>query len=155
MTQPSPSNQPHGQTSQSGSRPRALTPQELAAIPKPVQASTAASVSKTQAAPSQTITPSPAVRGQKAPTLQPGKAESAGSGGGEYITALWSDNEDRNVWVRVIRADGTDLGWIKLSNASESGTVALSLLASYAKLAQDIVVCVQGNDGLIHEFYAY
>jgi hypothetical protein len=62
---------------------------------------------------------------------------------------------DRNVWVYVVRTDGTDLGWIKLSNASESGTVAMSMLASYAKLAQDIVVCPQGSDQLIHEFYAW
>jgi hypothetical protein len=54
-----------------------------------------------------------------------------------------------------MRADGTDLGWIKLSNASESGTVAMSMLASYAKQAQDIVVCTQGSDELIHEFYAW
>jgi hypothetical protein len=89
-----------------------------------------------------------------APTLRP---QSAGSGGGAgtkwlssvHITAVWSINQDRNAWVYV---DTT--GWVKLSNASDSGIVTLTLLATLARLTGEAVSCRQESDGMVHEIYA-
>jgi hypothetical protein len=89
-----------------------------------------------------------------APTLRPQSAGAAGGAGTQWlssvhITALWSINQDRNFWVYL---DTT--GWVKLSNASDSGIAALTMLASYAKLSGEAVTCRQESDGMIHEIYA-
>jgi hypothetical protein len=82
------------------------------------------------------------------------KPEAAGGAAGTIwnkdaiINASWSINEDKNSWVSI-----ANIGWIKLSNASNSGNIALSMLASYAKLMGSIVYYRQEDDGMIHEFY--
>ncbi len=65
-----------------------------------------------------------------------------------HITAVWSINQDRNAWVYV---DTT--GWVKLSNASDSGIVTLTLLATLARLTGEAVTCRQESDSMIHEIY--
>ena len=138
MTQ-SPGNQP-----QQPARPADLTAAQkagLSAGPRPAVAPTGST---------KTL---PANAGA-APTLRP---QSAGSGGGTgtkwlsgvHITAVWSINQDRDACVYV---DTT--GWVKLSNASDSGIVALTLLATLARLTKEAVTCRQESDGMIHEIYA-
>ena len=66
------------------------------------------------------------------------------------INALWSINQDKNSWVGV-----ANVGWIKLSNASDSGIVSLTQLASHAKQMGSTVYYRQEDDGMIHEFYVW
>jgi hypothetical protein len=103
---------------------------------------------------------------QAAPSAAPPKgagrvaasAGAAGAAGGagttwsqnQTINALWSINEDRNSWVGV-----AGIGWVKLSNASDSGIVALTVLGAHAKQLQTIVNYRQEDDGMIHEIYAW
>jgi hypothetical protein len=133
-----------GNQQQPLSRPVDLTPAEKAALSNRAP-SVAAPTGSTQIPPAKV---------GAVPTLRP---QSAGSGGGAgttwlssvHITAVWSMNQDRNSWVYV---DST--GWVKLSNASDSGIVALTMLATYARLSQEAVSCRRESDGMIHEIYA-
>lgn len=66
------------------------------------------------------------------------------------INALWSINQDKNSWVGI-----TGIGWKKLSTASESGIVALTMLASHAKEKNSLVYYREESDAMIHEFYVW
>jgi hypothetical protein len=66
------------------------------------------------------------------------------------ITALWTINQDRNSWMHI---DGT--GWKRLSNASESGVVAMTRLAANARERGSTVVYRDEADGLVHEIYVW
>jgi hypothetical protein len=66
------------------------------------------------------------------------------------LNALWCINEDRNSWIGV-----TGIGWLKLSNASDSGIVALTMFSSHAKQLGSTVDYRQEDDGMIHEMYAW
>jgi len=50
------------------------------------------------------------------------------------VTTLGSSNQDRNkVWMYIRdNSTNTDIGWVRLSSTSESGQVALNMLASSA-----------------------
>ena len=47
------------------------------------------------------------------------------------------------------------VGWVKLSNASDSGIVAMTMLASHAKEKQSRFDYRQEADGMIDEIYAW
>ena len=66
------------------------------------------------------------------------------------INALWIINQDKNSWAGV-----ANVGWLKLSNASDSGIVSLTQLASHAKQMGSTVYYRQEDDGMIHEFYVW
>jgi hypothetical protein len=66
------------------------------------------------------------------------------------VNALWSINEDRNSWVGI-----ANVGWVKLSTASDSGVVALTELAAHAYQRQHVISSRTENDGMIHEIYAW
>jgi hypothetical protein len=66
------------------------------------------------------------------------------------VNALWSINQDKNAWMGIV-----NVGWQKLSNASESGTMSLNLLASHAKALQTQINYRTENDGMVHEIYAW
>lgn len=66
------------------------------------------------------------------------------------VSSLWSINQDRNSWVGI---DG--VGWQKLSSASDSGIVALSMLAGHARQAGSCYVYRIEDDGMIHETYIW
>lgn len=68
----------------------------------------------------------------------------------QHIDWLWTINEHCNAWVGV---SGT--GWVKLSNASESGIVALTILAAHAKQMHTSATIRQEADGMIHEMYVW
>lgn len=66
------------------------------------------------------------------------------------IDALWSINQDKNSWMGV-----AGIGWQKLSNASDSGIVALTMLASHAKQSGSGIYYRTEDDGMVHEIYAW
>lgn len=68
----------------------------------------------------------------------------------QTITGLWTINQDRNTWMWV-----NNIGWKKLSTASESGIVALTKLASHAKQVGSIVNFRDESDGMVHEMYVW
>ncbi len=133
-------------------RPVDLTPQELAAAATPGQTITQPAVLGQGVALSVLV---PSSQGHPTPSHLPGETEARANAVGTqwfsntHISALWGNNQDRNSWVLV-----ENTGWVKLSTASDSGVVALTMLASYAKLSQHVVSCFKGNDGMIHEIYA-
>ena len=66
------------------------------------------------------------------------------------INALWSINQDKNSWI-----SDASLGWKKLSNASDSGIVALTILSSHAKQLGSTVYYRTDDDGMVHEIYVW
>jgi hypothetical protein len=66
------------------------------------------------------------------------------------ITALWSINQNRNSWAHIM-----GIGWKKLSNKCDSGSIALTVLASSAKLTQTPVNYREEADKMIHEMYVW
>ena len=100
-----------------------------------------------------------AAQSQSGPTMEPPQAV-ASSGGGQgvgawnnnkKITAVWSINENRNVWVAI-----EGVGWKRLSTASDSATEALTIISALAKQTQSPYVNYRDEaDGLIHEMYVW
>lgn len=93
------------------------------------------------------------------PTMDPPPTSGAAAGAqavgtwnsNKKITALWSMNQNRNVWVAI---DG--VGWKKLSTASDSATEALGIISAVAKQTQSPYVSYREEaDGMIHEMYVW
>ena len=88
----------------------------------------------------------------------PAKLQGAAAVGGagtvwnnnQLVNALWTINQDRNSWVAI-----QGVGWVKLSPGSDTGVVALTMLAAHAKQLQTPVNYRTENDGMIHEIYAW
>lgn len=147
MTPSSPGNLP------SLAQPRDLTAEELAAL-------------KAGAATAHTVSPTdltavlPPVSGQATPSATPVHPTASAVQGAttwnsdSRVSALWTINQDRNSWV-YITSGGTNVGWEKLSTASESGTIALTVLAGHAKELQRRFDYRQEGDGEIHEIYVW
>lgn len=99
-----------------------------------------------------------------APTAQPPASVLAAVGAGgaaagattttwlnnQKVTALWSIAENRNSWIAL-----SGIGWAKLANNSDTAVVALTMIASHAKVLQTVVNCRQEADSMIHEMYAW
>jgi hypothetical protein len=66
------------------------------------------------------------------------------------IVNQWTINQDRNSWIGVA---GT--GWQKLSNASDSGCVSLTMLAASALITKASVNYRTEADGMVHEIYVF
>lgn len=66
------------------------------------------------------------------------------------INTLWSINQDKNSWIGDVA-----LGWKKLSNSSESGIVALTMLSSHAKQLGSAVDYRTEDDNMVHEMYVW
>jgi hypothetical protein len=104
--------------------------------------------------------------GSGAPTATPpaGKSVKAGGAGApgsagavktvwnnsQIVNALWTINQDRNSWLGI-----QGVGWLKLSTASDTGVVALTVLASHAKQMQTVINYRVEDDGMVHEIYAW
>jgi glycine cleavage system protein P-like pyridoxal-binding family len=69
---------------------------------------------------------------------------------GQKITALWSNNANRNSWVYV-----ANIGWKKLADNSDSAVVALNVLAAHAQLKGTVVNYREDADTKIHEIYVW
>ena len=87
-----------------------------------------------------------ATAGGTAPSAAPG-VRGRRRGGGDLAEAtlpacagLWSINEDRNCWIYI-----DTVGWRKLSTTSESGLVALNMLAANAYQQNAVASCLRGR----------
>jgi hypothetical protein len=69
---------------------------------------------------------------------------------GKLVTALWSINQNRNVYICI-----SGVGWKKLANNSDSAIVALNILGTSARLTQTTVNYREEADGMIHEIYVW
>ncbi|HEX7395831.1 MAG TPA: hypothetical protein VF313_12965 [Anaerolineaceae bacterium] len=93
--------------------------------------------------------------GNAMPTALP--PETAISAGGvttwqssKLVTALWSINQNRNVFLYI-----AGVNWKKLANNSDSAIVALNILGASARVTQTIVNYREEADGMIHEMYVW
>ncbi len=66
------------------------------------------------------------------------------------IVDQWTINQDRNSWIGV-----AGIGWQKLSTASDSGCVALTMIASNALITKASVNYRTESDGMVHEIYVF
>lgn len=66
------------------------------------------------------------------------------------ITATWCKNENRNSWVYI-----PGLGWKKLADGSDTGIVALTMLAAHAKQLNRNVNAYVGADNKISQMYVF
>jgi hypothetical protein len=66
------------------------------------------------------------------------------------IVNQWTINQDRNSWIGV-----AGIGWQKLSTASDSGCVSLTMLAANALLSKASVNYRTESDGMVHEIYVF
>jgi hypothetical protein len=93
---------------------------------------------------------------QMEPTLLPPQSEGKTAGGvtawqnSQKITALWSNNANRNVWAYV-----ANVGWKKMADNSDSAVVAFNVLAAHAKLKGSTVNYRDEADGKVHEIYVW
>ncbi len=90
---------------------------------------------------------------EAAPSLQPAAGVAAGISAwhkNKKITGLWSINQNRNSWVHIA---GT--GWKKLANNSDTGVVALTMLAAHARVKNSNVNLREENDGMVREMYVW
>jgi len=69
---------------------------------------------------------------------------------GKRITSQWTINQDRNSWIGV-----AGIGWQKLSRASDSGCVSLTMLAGNALITKAYVSYRTESDGMVHEMYVF
>jgi hypothetical protein len=90
------------------------------------------------------------------PPSSPKPVEATKSGGttvmspAATINALWCINEDKNTWI-----NDPAVGWKKLSNLSDSGNVALTMLSGHAKQQGSTVYYRTEDDDLVHEMYVW
>lgn len=92
--------------------------------------------------------------GASAPTLQPPVAAAGGFTGtwqsSKTITALWSINQNRNVWAFV-----AGVGWVKLLDSSDNIIMQLTMLTANAKETGGQVSYRTEADGMMHEIYVW
>jgi len=69
---------------------------------------------------------------------------------GVTVDALWSINQVRNAFMRVVV-----VGWVKLYNGSDGAFTALTTLASQARQTGRPVNYRQEADGMAHEIYLW
>jgi hypothetical protein len=68
----------------------------------------------------------------------------------KHVVNQWTINQDRNSWIGI-----SGIGWQKLSTASDSGCVALTMLASNAIITKATVNYRTESDGMVHEIYVF
>jgi hypothetical protein len=68
----------------------------------------------------------------------------------QRVTGLWSKNEAANSWAAI-----RGIGWKKLANTSDSGNIALTVLATQALQTGRPVDYREEADGMIHEIYVW
>jgi len=66
------------------------------------------------------------------------------------IDALWSIDETRNAWVRVV-----GVGWRKIYNGRDGAFQALTTLAAQARQTGRPVNLREESDGMIYEIYLW
>jgi hypothetical protein len=130
-------------TSEREARPPELSSEQLSQIARKGTAAAATTSVASAAAPS--LSPSEAVPrvGAVGTTWQ----------SNAQVSALWSINQDRNSWVYITNVQNP--GWQKLSTASESAVVAMTMLGAHLKQTQTIINYRTEADGMIHEMYVW
>lgn len=68
----------------------------------------------------------------------------------QKINGLWCKNETRNSWISI-----AGVGWRRLATTTDSGVIALNILASQALQTGRNVDCREESDGMIHEIYLW
>lgn len=100
-----------------------------------------------------------AAPGETAPTQFPpteaAAIEAAGDGiaawhNGKKITALWSDQANRNSWISI-----QGMGWKKLAKKNDSSSLSLTMIGAHAEQTGATVNVRIESDGLVHELYAW
>ena len=91
----------------------------------------------------------------QAPSLRPAATGSAGGAtatwqSNVHVIGLWSINQDRNCWVYL-----DNVGWRNLSGASESGLVAMNMLASHAYQLGSTTSLYEEDDGSLSQLYVW
>lgn len=66
------------------------------------------------------------------------------------INALWSIDQNRNVWASVV-----GIGWVKLLNSSDNIIMQLTALTANAKQAGGLVSYRTEADNMMHEIYVW
>jgi len=93
---------------------------------------------------------------ESVPQLDPSAGGGVTAGGitawqnDKRINALWSINQNRNVFVGV-----TGVGWKKLANNDDTAIVAFTMLSGSARITQTPVNYRDEADGMIHEMYVW
>lgn len=96
------------------------------------------------------------VESQMEPTLVPPQTEAKTDTGvtawqnNQKITALWSNNANRNVWAYV-----ANVGWKKMADNSDSAAMAFNILAAHARTKASVVNYRDEADGKIYEMYVW
>ena len=88
-----------------------------------------------------------------APTAQPPQAAGGVTAtwqSNKTINALWSINENRNVYASV-----AGVGWVKLLNSSDNIIMQLAALTANAKETGGLVSYRTEADGMMHEIYVW
>ncbi|HEY9643180.1 MAG TPA: hypothetical protein V6C57_22010 [Coleofasciculaceae cyanobacterium] len=68
----------------------------------------------------------------------------------QKITALWSNNANRNAWAYI-----ANVGWKKMADNSDSAVVAFNVLAAHAQMKGTVVSYREEADTKIHEIYVW
>jgi hypothetical protein len=68
----------------------------------------------------------------------------------QKVTMLWGVAQNRNSWMAI-----AGVGWKRLSNATDSGVMALTILAAHARQSQTTVNYREEADGMVHEMYVW
>ncbi len=119
-------------------RPRELTAEEFALMGGSVTTDTRTGA----AVATPTMTP-PGTAGTAS-------AGAAGSISGQQVTALWSNESNRNSWMYMATA-----GWKKLSNLSDGGSSNLAQLAASARQTGSAPYVFDDATGLITTMYVW
>jgi len=69
---------------------------------------------------------------------------------GVKIAALWCNEANRNAYISV-----AGLGWKKLSPATDSSVVSMTMLAAHAEQTNANVNIRIEADGMVHEIYVW
>ena len=91
----------------------------------------------------------------QAPSLRPGGTGASGAArttwqSNVHVIGLWSINQDRNCWVYL-----DNVGWRNLSGDSESGLVAMNMLAAHAYQLGSPSYLYEEDDGRISQLYIW
>jgi hypothetical protein len=69
---------------------------------------------------------------------------------GVTVDALWSIDETRNAWMRVV-----NVGWQKIFNGTDGAFTSLTTLASQARQTGTTINYRVEADGMVHEIYLW
>lgn len=89
------------------------------------------------------------------PTAEPpiARADAGATGGWQrnrQVAALWANDEERNTWIYAV-----GVGWVRLVTSSDAALLSLSMLSAHARQTLRTIDYRTGDDGLVHEIYAW